>query len=58
MQDVPIGETESLAGQATVPGPVVVKESPGKAKQNNQYINSLLQECLLRMHCKTFVVFV
>lgn len=25
MQDVPVGETEPLAGQATVPGPVVVK---------------------------------
>lgn len=26
VQDVPIGEAEALAGQATVPGPVIVKQ--------------------------------
>lgn len=26
MQDIPVGEAESLAGQAAVPGPVIVKQ--------------------------------
>lgn len=37
MQDIPIGETQALAREATVPGPVVVKKSPGKTKRNNTY---------------------
>lgn len=44
MKDVPIGETQALAREATVPGPVVVKKSPGKTKRNNTYINSALEE--------------
>lgn len=42
MQDVPIGKTQTLAREATVPGPVIVKKCPGKIKGNNSYINSVL----------------
>lgn len=36
MQDVSVRKTQTLAGQTTVPGSVIVKESPGNAKQNHQ----------------------
>lgn len=36
MQDVPIGETEPLAGQATVPGPVVVKEGSAEKQREER----------------------
>lgn len=45
MQDIPIGETQALAREATVPGPVVVKKSPGKTKRNNTYN----QQCARRV---------
>jgi len=57
MQDVPIGETQALAREATVPGPVVVKKSPGKIKWNKSYINSVLEEWTFRLHCQKSVVF-
>jgi len=34
VQDVPVGEAEPLAGQATVPGPVVVKQ--GSAEEQRE----------------------
>lgn len=33
VQDVPVGEAEALAGQATVPGPVIVKQSSVKEQR-------------------------
>lgn len=33
VQDVPVGEAEPLAGQATVPGPVIVKEGSAEGQR-------------------------